>query len=56
MRKKFLLHIFNDILSEVIPILKPGKDLSKSDSYRPISMLPCARKLFKKKDLTLGVL
>jgi hypothetical protein len=53
--EKFLLHIFNDILSngvvpgiwhktKTIPILKPRKDSSNSDSYRPISMLPCARK------------
>jgi hypothetical protein len=49
--KKFLLHIFNDILSngdvpgswqraKINSILKPGKDSNNSDSYRPISMLP----------------
>jgi hypothetical protein len=63
MRKKFLLNIFNDILSngvvpgswqrtKIIPILKPGKNSSNSDSYRPISMLPCARKMFEKIILT----
>jgi hypothetical protein len=52
--KKFLLHFFNDILSNVvvpgswqktkiIPILKPVKNLSNSDSYRPISMLLMGR-------------
>jgi hypothetical protein len=53
--KRILLHIFDDILSngdvpgswqrtKIIPILKPGKDSSNSDSYWPISMLPCGRK------------
>jgi hypothetical protein len=50
--KIFLFHIFNDILlngdvpgswqrTKIIPILKPGKNSSNSDSYRPISMLLC---------------
>jgi hypothetical protein len=61
--KKFLLHIFNDILSngdvpgtwqrtKIIPIWKPGKDSSNFDSYWPISMLHCARKMFDKIILT----
>jgi Endonuclease-reverse transcriptase/Reverse transcriptase (RNA-dependent DNA polymerase) len=61
--KLFLLQIFNDILSDgnvplswhrtkIIPILKPGKDASNADSYRPISLLSCNRKLFEKIILT----
>jgi hypothetical protein len=34
--------------TKIIPILKPGMDTSNSDSYRPINMLSCARKMFKK--------
>jgi hypothetical protein len=65
-----LLLIVNDVLAigevpeswhrtKVIPILKPGKEAIRADSYRPISMLPCARKLFEKYILTrleIGVL
>uniref|UniRef100_A0A1I8NKZ4 Uncharacterized protein n=1 Tax=Musca domestica TaxID=7370 RepID=A0A1I8NKZ4_MUSDO len=33
-------------VSRVVPLLKPGKDTSKSDSYRPISLLsPVAKTL-----------
>jgi hypothetical protein len=61
-RKTFLLHIFNDILwnndvpgswqrKKIIPILKPGKDSSNSDSYFSLSasylvLERCSRKLF----------
>jgi hypothetical protein len=46
--RKFLLHIFNDIL-----FLSNGVVLgSNSDSYQPISMLPCTRKMFEKIILT----
>jgi ribonuclease HI len=61
--KEYLLIIFNDILktgvipenwqkTKVIPILKPGKDPNNADSYRPISLLSCVRKLFEKMILT----
>lgn len=61
--KDFLLDIFNVILSsgevpeswhktKVIPILKPGKNADSADSYRPISLLSCNRKLFEKIILT----
>jgi hypothetical protein len=33
--------------TKVVSILKPRKDPEPSDSYRPISPLPCARKLLK---------
>jgi hypothetical protein len=57
--KRYLLGIFNEIMgtgmipenwsrAKVVPILKPRKDPKLSDSYRPISLLPCARKLLKK--------
>jgi hypothetical protein len=57
--KRYLLGIFNEIISTgrvpeswlrtmVVPILKPRKDLDLSDSYRPISLRPCARKLLEK--------
>ncbi len=61
--KELLISIFNDILTQgvvpavwqqtkVVPILKPGKDASCADSYRPISLLSCNRKLFEKIILT----
>jgi ribonuclease HI len=61
--KHYLLMIFNDILTsgevpaawqrtKVIPILKPNKDPNCADSYRPISLLSCVRKLFEKIILT----
>jgi ribonuclease HI len=61
--KTMLLQIFNAILTcgevplawhrtKVIPILKPGKDANCADSYRPISLLSCNRKLFEKIILT----
>jgi hypothetical protein len=34
--------------TKVVSILKPRKDPELSDSYRPISLLPCARKLLEK--------
>jgi hypothetical protein len=34
--------------AEVITILKPGKNLSEVESYRPISLLPIMSKLFEK--------
>jgi hypothetical protein len=54
-----LLDIYNDILrtvvvpeswyrTKVMPILKPGKNPLLSDSYRPISLLVCERKLMEK--------
>ena len=54
-----LLSIFNQIWSTtiipgqwkleiIIPILKPGKDASQPDSYRPISLLPSISKLFER--------
>jgi hypothetical protein len=57
--KWYLLGIFNEIMgtgmipgswlrTKVMPILKPRKDRELSDSYRPISLLPCARKLLEK--------
>ena len=56
---KFLLGIFNNSLqygiipeswkkSIVIPILKPDKDPTNLDSYRPICLLPCIPKLMEK--------
>jgi ribonuclease HI len=55
----FLLQIFNDILytgqcpsawkeTKVVSILKPGKPPNDANSYRPISLLSCVRKLFEK--------
>jgi hypothetical protein len=57
--KRYLLGIFNEVVSlgmipgswlrtKVVPILKPRKDPDLSDSYRPISLLPCALKLLEK--------
>ena len=58
--KKMLLYVFNKILRLEISIpnswydcvtlafLKPGKDSSLADSYRPISLLSCVRKTFEK--------
>jgi hypothetical protein len=57
--KRYLLGIFNEIMNigniperwlrtKVVPILSPRKDPELLDSYRPISLLPCARKLLKK--------
>jgi hypothetical protein len=54
--KLCLLDTYNDILAtgvvsqswhrtKVVPIVKPGKDLLLSGSYRPISLLACSRKL-----------
>ena len=34
--------------SEIIPIGKPGKDLTNPDSYRPISLLSCTGKVMEK--------
>ena len=34
--------------AKVIPILKPGKDASHSESYRPISILNLLDKVFEK--------
>jgi hypothetical protein len=34
--------------TKVVPILKPTKDPEILDSYRPISLLPCVRKLLEK--------
>ena len=58
--KTALLSVYNRILSSeldpprswfdsvVIAVLKPGKDANNADSYRPISLLSCVRKLFEK--------
>ena len=56
---KLLTYIFNAILqtgyfpeswkvSQIIMIPKPGKDVTKVNSYRPISLLPILSKLFEK--------
>ena len=34
--------------AKVIMLLKPGKDLTKSTSYRPISLLPAIGKVFER--------
>jgi hypothetical protein len=34
--------------TKVVPILKPGKNPVLSDSYRPITLLACGRKLMEK--------
>jgi hypothetical protein len=39
-------------VSQIIPILKPGKPADKAKSYRPISLLPILSKLFEKLFLT----
>jgi Reverse transcriptase (RNA-dependent DNA polymerase) len=55
----FLLKMFNEIFtlgccpkswkdSKVVSILKPGKPPNDANSYRPISLLSCIRKLFEK--------
>jgi hypothetical protein len=57
--KWYLIGIFNEIMStrrilvswlrtNVVPILKSKKDPELTDSYIPISLLPCARKLLEK--------
>jgi hypothetical protein len=57
--KRYLLDIFNEVVgsgmtpeswlrTKVVPILKPRKDPKLFDSYRPISLLPCARKPLEK--------
>lgn len=56
---KYLTYIINAILrmnyypdcwkvAQIILIPKPGKDLNKVDSYRPISLLPIMSKVFEK--------
>lgn len=56
---KYLTFIYNAILklryfptqwklSQIIMILKPGKDAETVDSYRPISLLPTLSKVFEK--------
>jgi hypothetical protein len=35
-------------IAEIIMIPKPGKNLSKVESHRPISLLPIMSKLFEK--------
>ena len=55
----YITNLFNAILklgyfpskwkkSQIIMILKPGKDPTLASSYRPISLLPCLSKLFEK--------
>jgi Reverse transcriptase (RNA-dependent DNA polymerase) len=55
----FVLELFNEILrtseipnswkhTKIIAIPKPGRDADRADSYRPISLLSCIRKLFEK--------
>ncbi|XP_050338794.1 uncharacterized protein LOC126765213 isoform X2 [Bactrocera neohumeralis] len=57
--KQRIVKLYNKILdtgiypqfwktSGVIPILKPNKESTDIDSYRPISLLPCLGKLFEK--------
>ena len=57
--RETLLFLFNSLLFSgyvpadwkhaiVIPLLKPGKDSDKADSYRPISLTSCLCKLFEK--------
>jgi ribonuclease HI len=56
---QFLLEIYNQILTngtfpvcwretKIVPILKPGKNPNQANSYRPISLLSCMRKLMEK--------
>jgi len=56
---KLITYIFNAIIktgyfpetwkiSQIIMIPKPGKDVTKVNSYRPISLLPTLSKLFEK--------
>ena len=55
----YLLNLFNNVFNSsiipqswksalVLPIPKPDKDLTLSDSYRPISLLSCIGKLMEK--------
>lgn len=55
----YITHVFNAILrtnyypeqwkrAQIIMIPKPGKDLNKVESYRPISLLPIVSKVFEK--------
>lgn len=57
--KHLLLKLYNDFYKlnicpetwyevKVLPILKPGKNASDHNSYRPISLLVCDRKAFEK--------
>jgi hypothetical protein len=59
LRRGYLLGIINEIMgtsmipesrlrTKVVPILKPRKDPELLDSYRPISLLLCVRKLFER--------
>lgn len=54
-----LIRLFNSILntgvipqqwktSTIIPILKPNKDKTSVNSYRPISLIPCTSKILEK--------
>jgi hypothetical protein len=56
---EFLLGLYNGSLNsartpvdwkrtQIVTILKPGKDPALADSYRPISLLSCIRKLFER--------
>jgi Reverse transcriptase (RNA-dependent DNA polymerase) len=57
--KQSILDLFNEIFrqgvipgkwthTKVVAILKPNKDPSQTESYRPISLLSCIRKLFER--------
>jgi Na+-translocating ferredoxin:NAD+ oxidoreductase RnfE subunit len=59
LRRGYLLGIINEIMGtgmileswlrkKVVPILNPRKDLELLDSYSPISLLPCGRKLLER--------
>lgn len=54
-----LITIFNTVLEEgmipqswndtqLVPILKPGKPVDEANSYRPITLINCTRKIFEK--------
>jgi ribonuclease HI/endonuclease/exonuclease/phosphatase (EEP) superfamily protein YafD len=56
--KQMLIRFFNEFLGgkeipeswkdiKIIPILKPGKPPSDSDSYRPIALMSCIRKTYE---------
>jgi hypothetical protein len=54
--KRYLQGLFNEIMitipeswlrTKIVPKLKPIKDPELSDSYKPISLLPCARRLLE---------